>query len=415
MKSHCILITLATFVIIGILGCKNIPKPDDVLNTTLFVESGLDKIKGEIEFQFSSPVPNSDFLISHYRSTFFLNREEIDTVIGWFFEAENKDLLGDLSYKSNYDGNCLVYFMIADSTVQVSQPEDVRTSFTYGIVFETVYKTIELYFQKLTMPDSLFNRKPRSWLIGNVAMLSDTIIESKECFLFENIKDGFEVDTAGTYHYREKLAIQKGTFLPVYLETSFLKQENNEPMFDQKCKYIFRNISSDKEVMEDLFDNGKITHSTKNTNTSFVQLSVGDKAPDWNLLSLNGDSIGINSIGKEAIVLEFGYVGCGACLLATEELKKTYHKVQYDKVGFYYINPIDNQERSQSYVDKSNIPFTYLLANEEIVSNYGLDSYPKIFIIDQKRRIHKIFNGYSGKNMNNEIHASIMKIMKNVW
>jgi len=196
--------------------------------------------------------------------------------------------------------------------------------------------------------------------------------------------------------------------------THFKNEDNGEIETDQICSYQLNKLSINRPVSDEIFTfKPKDGIYTDRIETNKIELKQGDYFPNLDLLSINEDAIPLSSLKGQISILEFGYIGCGPCLLAANELKKSYKTFKdNDKVKFYYINPRDKISLINEYTKKENVAFEILIGNERTVNAFGIDSYPRIFIIDHDLKIAKIFIGYSGLNMGNEITEEILKIMR---
>ncbi|MCK9638758.1 MAG: TlpA family protein disulfide reductase [Prolixibacteraceae bacterium] len=390
---------------------------ENILSKSLKSIKQTETLSGELSFNIGSPTPNSDLLTTSYLDKFYLKRAKNDSVIGWNITDNMEDLLNDMSYQSFYNGQQLTYFMKKDSAIVVNPAKQVKSNFTIDIVLNKLIGNVSFYSDRLFLSDSIFNMRQNSWLIGEITLLSDTIIGDIDCFMIQNEKHGDTPKFNAVYSNTERIAIDKNTYFPVYLHTHFKRAVDGEPQIDQACSFQINKLHINEPLSDELF-NFNLTEkvNSKHTINEIKELKKGDYLPSLNLLSVNNDLFSLSSLKGQISILEFGYIGCAPCVLVSTELKKSYLNFKDNKkIRFYYINLVDKIERIKEYSKKENIPFEILIGNDNIANALGLKSYPKVIVVDKDTRINKIINGYSGPEMGADINESIYGLMNNGW
>ena len=410
MKIPTVLVMIFCF---GLYSCQEKETAESILTKAIESTNEMETLYGELSFNFGSPSPGADMSTTKYNGNFFLKRVESDSIVGWYLAANMKDLLNEMSYQSYYSGESLIYFVTKDSTIQEQTLQAVKSTFTYGTINKKLIGSLTSYLDKLTLPDSSFAKKEGSWLIGDVSILSDTLIDNFNCYLIQNKKKGTTPKFNATYSNEEIIAIDKKILFPVYLRTHFKRHVDGKPQIDQVCSYQISELSIDKPIDDKIFKFNKSIAKKRKSTPEKKELLLGDYIPNLKVLRLNGDSISLSSLKGQISILEFGYIGCGSCVLASNELKKSYTLFKDNaNVKFYYLNTIDKIGRVREFVKKENIPFETLIGNEEVENSFGFNRYPRIVIVNHNLKIVKIFSGYSGTEMGNAITDEINKILK---
>ena len=124
------------------------------------------------------------------------------------------------------------------------------------------------------------------------------------------------------------------------------------------------------------------------------QLEVGQKVPFFKAATMKGDSISTNDFKKKKYVLNFSVINCGNCKLTLDYMNQE-DFIYNDKVPMIYINPEDYAEKMKIYMEGINVPFPVITEAKEIANNFGVNSYPRFFVIDERGIIEKIQIGYS--------------------
>ncbi len=402
-----------TFLLTGLISCQKNESLEDILTNAAESIKEIESLNGNLHFVFGSPSPNSNMSITEYSGNFKLKKIVSDSIIGWYLTSKMEDQLNDMSYQSFYSGDSLLYYIFKDSTVQKESGNITKSTLTYSTIHKTLIGKLTSYLDKQTLSDSIFTKKDGSWLIGEISMLRDTLIDEIECYLIKNKKHGTTPKFNAVYWNEELIAVDKKTFFPVYLRTHFKRNVDDEAQIDQICSYQIDSLAINEPIEDNVFEFSQAVESKRKVTKEMQSLKLGDCIPDIKVLKLNKDTLLLSSLKGQISILDFGYIGCGNCLLASNELKKTYeHFKNNDKVRFYYVNPVDKFERVKEYSKKENMPFETLIGNEVVESSFGLSAYPKIFIVDQNLNVARIFSGYSGTKMGQEIINEINKLKK---
>jgi peroxiredoxin len=120
----------------------------------------------------------------------------------------------------------------------------------------------------------------------------------------------------------------------------------------------------------------KLTDSTKSTG-----ISIGVKAPDFELKQLDGKSVKLSDLKGKKVILNFWATWCPPCEAEMPAMQKYYDESPKDVV-ILAIN-IDPQLDVQGFIDKKGITFPIPLdAEDEVNSLYQVISIPTTYFID---------------------------------
>ncbi len=207
--------------------------------------------------------------------------------------------------------------------------------------------------------------------------------EAKEMINSDNIVI-LDVRTKSEY---DKSHLPNTTLYPLQ------KLENNTLNLSKKqkiivvCKIGYRSSKASKELVERGYQNvynleGGITAWIENgykviktSEEEKSEIKVGNIAPNFKL-EMGENTFSLNDHQENIILLDFLSAQCHPCRMEVEELKKI--SENYPKLIILSIGT-DNYELKQLKNEKNaDWPF---VANRDLLENYGVESYPTIFII----------------------------------
>ena len=121
-------------------------------------------------------------------------------------------------------------------------------------------------------------------------------------------------------------------------------------------------------------------------------INVGDKAPDFEVKTLKGETVKLSDYKGKKVMLNFWATWCGPCKAEMPDMQKFYEQGHEDVV-ILAVN-IDPQLDVQKFVDDMSITFSILLDEEDkINTDYKVISIPTTYFIDKKGIIRDKFIG----------------------
>ena len=114
-------------------------------------------------------------------------------------------------------------------------------------------------------------------------------------------------------------------------------------------------------------------------------LSAGDKAQDFSLPGLNGQSVSLRNILKnhQPVAFVFWASWCPECRRQLPEINGAAEKYK-GKVQFYSINTNDSQSDAAAYVKKAGINFPVLVdVSGAVADSYGIIGVPTVILIGE--------------------------------
>ncbi|WP_368775066.1 TlpA disulfide reductase family protein [Bacillus aerius] len=119
-----------------------------------------------------------------------------------------------------------------------------------------------------------------------------------------------------------------------------------------------------------------------------IGLETGDKAPDFELKTLDGKTASLSDYRGKKVLLNFWATWCKPCRTEMPDLNAI--RSENDQVEVLAVN-LTNTEKSvdhvASFIDELKVSFPVLLDQKGIQARYQVLSYPTTYILDEKGRI----------------------------
>lgn len=110
-------------------------------------------------------------------------------------------------------------------------------------------------------------------------------------------------------------------------------------------------------------------------------LRVGEKAPDFELMTLDGKTVKLSDYRGKKVILNFWATWCPPCKAEMPDIQKFYNETD-DNVEILAIN-IDPQYDVKKFVREANVTFPVLLDSKDEVNNlYRILTIPTTYFID---------------------------------
>jgi len=148
--------------------------------------------------------------------------------------------------------------------------------------------------------------------------------------------------------------------------------------------------------------NGPSSENTLKENTAIVAtdgLSVGDIAPDFNLMNVEGEMVSLSDYeGAKGFIVTFTCNTCPYAKMYEDRLIETHNEMEpkgYPIVAIQpndpEVQPGDNLEAMKQRAEEKDFPFEYLFdKGQKVYPQYGAERTPHIFLLDKNRKVHYI-------------------------
>lgn len=139
--------------------------------------------------------------------------------------------------------------------------------------------------------------------------------------------------------------------------------------------------------------------ATEETRDNLPGLSIGEKAPDFEVKTLQGDLVKLSDYQGKKVMLNFWATWCPPCKEEMPDMEKFYQQAS-DDVVILAVN-IDPQYNVNKFVTEMGITFPILLDEKDKVNSmYQVLTIPTTYFIDKKGIIrHKYLTAMSEEIM----------------
>ena len=142
-------------------------------------------------------------------------------------------------------------------------------------------------------------------------------------------------------------------------------------------------------------------------------LQLGQKAPEFNLISTSYENVCLSSFDSKFLVIFFTCNHCPYVTGSDEVTRQTANKFKDKDVSFIAINSNsantyqeDSFENMVLRMEEYNFPWVYLHdANQEIALKYGALKTPHFYVFNEQRELV-----YTGRGVDSPLDANKIKI-----
>ena len=121
-------------------------------------------------------------------------------------------------------------------------------------------------------------------------------------------------------------------------------------------------------------------------------LEIGNKAPDFELKLLTGETVKLSDYQGKRVLLNFWATWCPPCKAEMPDMQKL-HETYKDQIVILAVN-MDVQNDVAGFVKEMGITFPILLDEKnEVNEKYQILSIPTSYFLDEKGFISDKFNG----------------------
>jgi peroxiredoxin len=145
-------------------------------------------------------------------------------------------------------------------------------------------------------------------------------------------------------------------------------------------------------IVQAVNKNSDVPESANTTSAAKEGLSVGAKAPDFELKTLTGDSVKLSDLKGKKVMLNFWATWCPPCKEEMPAMEKL-HKEAGEDLLILAVN-IDPHLDVQGFVNENKLTFQILLDTDDTVNEkYQILSIPTTYFIDSKGIIQHVSLG----------------------
>ena len=150
---------------------------------------------------------------------------------------------------------------------------------------------------------------------------------------------------------------------------------SDDPVDLDKARYLI------DWLYRDLPDNWYIEQGHADNIRNRVTLKAGDPAPDFTVSSLDGISLKLSEMRGRFVFLEFWGSNCGPCRGETPHMIRLSQTVTPDSLVLIgLVN--SSEQKARDYIREKAIPYQNAMASKELLTAFGVTSYPQTYLID---------------------------------
>lgn len=129
----------------------------------------------------------------------------------------------------------------------------------------------------------------------------------------------------------------------------------------------------------------------RTTQTTSVGTAVGDKAPDFAYITIDGKKVESASLVGRVIVITSSSAWCPTCIMEAQQFSPVYQKYKDEPVVFITvdIDPRNTTEAINRMKQDTNTPWDYTNSEGgfDITQKFGFDRFEITYVIDQQGMI----------------------------
>ncbi len=119
----------------------------------------------------------------------------------------------------------------------------------------------------------------------------------------------------------------------------------------------------------------------------------GRPAPDFQLQSLDGETVSLDSLRGQPVMVNFWASGCGPCRMEMPFIQEVFEDPDWVEQGLVIlaVNLGESPSEARKFMESNNLSFTVLLdAKKEVMRMYNISGIPTTYFIDKDGIIRDI-------------------------
>lgn len=299
-----------------------------------------------------------------------------DTSIGMNFRIQEKN------FEIIYDGNYLFTLMKRDS-IAMKKPLN-----NYKEGHCTIYPELEMSYRAI----NLFLTDPNIKNEINSLTKNDTLINSELCTKYSFIANEKFLSTHKNYFKNDvnvELIIQRKNSLPLYYSQKIELKSGNQ-IHTNFSEIFFSQYSFNNNFSSSFFTPASIPSYYNWTKLKFLNktLPKDTPAPQWTLPKIEGDSISLKNLEGKYVLLDFWFIGCGACIQSIPMLNELQSNFSNDQLTVIGINCFTNDlSKIKSYCANQGMKYQNVWMGDVISQAYGINAAPIYYLINPEGNI----------------------------
>lgn len=140
-------------------------------------------------------------------------------------------------------------------------------------------------------------------------------------------------------------------------------------------------------------------------------LQVGDNAPDFALVDMNGEKHRLSEYKGQGVFLNFWGTWCKPCEREFPLIDKQYQEYKDQGLQILAVNIGESDFVVQKFIDRKGLTFPVLIdGNKSVMETYNINPLPTTLLINPEGKIEKIITGEMNEQMIKNYMEQIMPI-----
>jgi peroxiredoxin len=152
---------------------------------------------------------------------------------------------------------------------------------------------------------------------------------------------------------------------------------------------------------------GSAFYTAYSSDESIVE--VGENAPDFTLVNLEGEEIRLSELRGKGVVINFWATWCNPCKREMPLIEEQYQIVKDQEIEILAVNIAESNLAVSSFIKRLGVTFPVLLDSDRAVTQrYGVGALPSTFFINKDGIVVEHFVG----EMNESILVKRLDLIK---
>jgi len=123
-------------------------------------------------------------------------------------------------------------------------------------------------------------------------------------------------------------------------------------------------------------------------------LKIGDDAPNFTLIDMQGDKHSLEEYKGQGVFLNFWGTWCKPCEREFPIIDRYYTEYKEKGIQVLAINIAESDFVVQNYIDRKGLTFPVLIdKNKSVMEAYNINPLPTTILINSEGKIEKIITG----------------------
>ncbi|UYB45209.1 thiol-disulfide oxidoreductase ResA [Lysinibacillus capsici] len=123
-------------------------------------------------------------------------------------------------------------------------------------------------------------------------------------------------------------------------------------------------------------------------------LKIGDEAPNFTLVDMQGDKHSLEEYKGQGVFLNFWGTWCKPCEREFPIIDRYYNEYKEKDIQVLAINIAESDFVVQNYIDRKGLTFPVLIdKNKSVMEAYNINPLPTTILINSEGKIEKIITG----------------------